>query len=81
MCGRTPEPALFRAICAIGILSVLQVEFDLVEPFLADKILAFRAQVAAIDDGIDELVWVGFEIAATLDPPDALEAQSVPYAA
>lgn len=37
---------------------MLKIEVDLVETFLAHKVFAFGAKVTAVDDGIDELIWV-----------------------
>jgi len=60
---------------------MLQIIPNLIEAFLGDEIFALGAQVAAVDDGVDEGVWVRAESAAALDAADALEAEGVPDAA
>ena len=56
---RAPQATLLRAIRAIGVFGVFEVEADLVEALLGDEIFALGAEVAAVDDGVDEGVRVG----------------------
>ena len=78
-CGGA-ETGLLCAVGAVGVGAGFEVEADLVEALLAYVLVAFAAQLAAEDDGVDELVRVGFEIPTALDPPDTFEAQRVPDA-
>lgn len=75
---RTSQAALLSAVGAVGIFAVLEVEADLVEALFRDKVFTLGAKVAAVDDGIDEVVRVGPQVAAGFDAPDAFEAQGVP---
>ena len=59
MGGGAAEPRLLRAVGAVGVFGVFEVEANLVEAFLGDEVLAFWSEVAAIDEGIDEGVRVG----------------------
>ena len=78
---RAPQATLFCAIRAVGVFGVLEVKPDFVEALLGYEVLAFRAQVAAVDDGVNEGVRVGAQVAAGFDAADALEAKGVPDAA
>jgi hypothetical protein len=50
-CGTT-EAALLRSIGAVGILSVLQVEANLVEALFGHELVVL-AKISAVDDGVD----------------------------
>lgn len=60
---------------------MLQIIAYLIKAFFTHKVFAFGTQVAAVDDGVDEGVWVRAESAAAFDAADALEAEGVPDAA
>jgi len=79
--GGGAQAALLGAVGAVGVLAVLEVEADLVEALLGDEVFALGAQVAAVDDGVDELVRVRAQVAAAFDAPDPFEAEGVPDAA
>ncbi|KAL8954946.1 MAG: hypothetical protein Q9183_006856 [Haloplaca sp. 2 TL-2023] len=51
---------------------------DLVKSLFADKVLALRTEIAAVDDGVNKLIWIGAQVPATLDATYTLEAKSVP---
>lgn len=79
---RGAESVLFRGISVAWILAGLEVILDPLEAPLVVGVLLLVAQVAAVDDGVDEVaLGLGGEVAAAGDPPDALEAQRVPDAA
>jgi len=59
---------------------VFQVIPNLIEALFGDEVFTFRAEVAAVDEGVDEGVGVGAEGAAAFDAADALEAEGVPDA-
>jgi hypothetical protein len=80
VCGCGPQTAFFGTVGTIGVFAVLEVEANLVKALFGDKVVVL-AQVAPIDDGVDELPRVRLEVATALDAPDALEAQGVPDAA
>ena len=75
------EAAFLRAVRPRGVFAVFEVEADFVEAFFGDKVFAVGAEVAAVDDGVDEVVGVGAQRAAAFDPADAFEAEGVPDAA
>ena len=76
-----PQTAFLRPISAIRVLSVFEIESDLVEAFFRDKVFAFWTEVATINNSIYELVRMGAEISAAFDTSDALETQGIPYSA
>lgn len=57
---------------------MLEVEADLIEALFRNEVFTFGPKIAAVDDGIDEVVWMGTQVAAGFDAPDAFEAQGVP---
>jgi hypothetical protein len=59
MRGRAAQSTFLRAISPVGVFGVLEVESDFVKALLRDEVFAFGAEVAAIDDGVDEGVGVG----------------------
>ncbi len=77
---RAPQSTLLRPIRARGIFPMFQVIPDLVEALFGDEVFALGAEVAAVDEGVDEGVRVGAEGAAAFDAADALEAEGVPDA-
>ena len=79
--GGGAQAALLGAVGAVGVLAMLEVEANLVEALLGDEVFALGAQVAAVDDGVDELVRVRAQVAAAFDAPDPFEAEGVPDAA
>ena len=81
MRGSAAQARLFGAVGARGVLAVLEVVADLVEALLRDEVLAIRAQVAAVDEGVDEGVGVRAQGPAAGDAADAFEAEGVPDAA
>ena len=60
---------------------MFEVEADFVEALFGDEVFAVGAEVAAVDDGVNEVVGVGAEGAAAFDAADAFEAEGVPDAA
>lgn len=56
---RASKPAFLCSVRAVGVFGVLEVESDFVKALFGDEVFAFRAEVAAIDDGVDEGVGVG----------------------
>ncbi len=78
--GGAAQATLFGAIRAIGVFTVLEVEFDLVEALLGDKVFPVGTQISAVDDCIYQFVRIRFEIAAALDASNLLEAQRIPDA-
>ncbi len=78
---RAAQSAFLSAVSSVRVPSVLEIELDLVETFFTHKILAAAcavSKVPSVDDGVDELARVALEVAAALDPSDALEAEAVP---
>ncbi len=75
---RTSQAALLSAVGAVGVFAVLEVEADLVETLFRDEVFTLGAKVAAVDDGINEVVRVGPQVAAGFNAPDAFEAKGVP---
>lgn len=80
MCGCTSKPALLRPVGSVGVFAVFEVEANFIEALLGYEVVIL-AQIATIDDGIDQLIGIGLEIATALDTPNSLEAQRVPYSA
>lgn len=72
--GGAAEAAFLGAVGAGRVFAVFEVEADFVEALFGDKVFAVRAQVAAIDDGVDEVVGVGAQSPAAFDAADAFEA-------
>lgn len=58
MGGRRTKSRFLRTVGTVGIFPVLEIEADLIKAFLADKILTFWTEVAAIDDSVNEVIWV-----------------------
>jgi hypothetical protein len=48
----TTETALLCPICAVGVLSVLEIEADLVEALFCD-VLVVLTKISTVDDGVD----------------------------
>lgn len=78
---RAPQPAFLRAVRTSGIFAVFEIIPDFIEALFGDEVFAFGAEVAAVDEGVDEGVRVGAEGAAAFDAADAFEAEGVPDAA
>ncbi len=75
---RASQPAFFGAISTVGVFAELQIKLDLIEAFFTHEIFALWAEVAAIDDGINQLVRIALQVATAFDSSDSLEAKSVP---
>ena len=57
---------------------MLEVEADLVEAFLGDKVFAFRAEVTTVDNSVHEFIGGGAQVATGFNTADAFEAEGVP---
>lgn len=77
---RAPKSTLLGPIGSLGIFAVLEVVLDLIESLLADRLIILHSQVAPVDDGVDELIRIGFEVPTSLDTTDSLESERVPDA-
>lgn len=76
---RAAQPALFGAVCPVGVFAVLEVESYFVEALFADELFALsRSQVPAVYDGVNEPVRMASQVAAGFDAADAFEAEGVP---
>lgn len=75
------KSALFRSVGSAGVGAVFEIIAYLVETFFGHKVFAFRTEIAAVNDGVDEVVWMGAKVAAGFYAADAFEAESVPDAA
>lgn len=76
---RAAQPALFGAVCPVGVFAVLEVESYLVEALFANELFALsRSQVSAVYDGVNEPVRMASQVAAGFDAADAFEAEGVP---
>jgi len=78
---RAPQAALLCAVGAVGVFAVLQVKANLVKSLFRDEVFTLGSKVSAVDDGIDEVIRVGAQVAAGFNAPDAFKAQGVPYTA
>lgn len=58
MCGSGAEARFFCTICTVGVFAVLEVVMNFVESFFADEVFAFRAKIAAVDDGVHEFFGI-----------------------
>ena len=74
------QTTLFGSIGTIGIFAVFEVETNLVKALFRYKIIILT-EIATVDDGIDELSRIRFEITTALYATKTLEAQRVPDAA
>lgn len=87
VCHGATQSGFLGAVGPVRIFAVLEVELDLFETLFTHEFVTFFAaaaaqrEVAPVNDGVDEAVWVGFELAAAGDAADALEAEGVPDAA
>jgi hypothetical protein len=75
------QSAFLCSVGSAGIGAVLEVVAYLVESFFGHKIFTFGTEIAAVDDGVDEIVWMGAEVTAGFYAADAFEAEGVPDAA
>src|ERR1700737_3579182 len=75
------QPAFFGAISTVGIFAELQIKLDLIEAFFTHEIFSLWAEIAAIDDGINQLIRVTLQVSTPLDSPNSLEAEGIPNAA
>lgn len=76
--GSTSQPALLRPISPSRVLGMLEIVSDLVKTLLRHRILTFRPQVSAVNDGIDQLAWIRAQIPAAGNLTDTLETQGIP---
>lgn len=75
------KSAFLRSVGSAGVGAVLEIIAYLVETFFGNKVFAFWAEIAAVDDGVDKVVWMRAEVSAGFYAADAFEAESVPDAA
>lgn len=74
------KSAFLCPVGSAGIGAMFEVVAYFVETFFRHKVFAFGTEIAAVDDGVDEVVWMGAEVAAGFYTADAFEAESVPDA-
>lgn len=74
MGGGAAETAFLGAVGAGRVFAVFEVEADFIEALFGDEVFAVGTEVAAIDNGVDEIVGVGAQGAAAFDAADAFEA-------
>ena len=58
MCRGAPESALLRTVSSARISAVLEVISDLVESLFGHKVFALGAEVATVNDGVDQILWM-----------------------
>lgn len=74
MSCRASKPAFLCTVRSVGVFGVLEIKPYFVEALFGDKVFAFGAEVAAIDNGVDQGVGVGAQVSAGFDTSDAFEA-------
>lgn len=75
------KSTLLGSVGSAGICAILQIEANLVEALFGDEVFAFWTEVAAVDYGVYELVWMRSEVATGFDAADSFEAEGIPDAA
>lgn len=63
MCGGAAEAAFLRSVGSAGVGTMFEVVAYLIEAFFGDKVFAFWTKIAAVDDSVDQVVWVRAEVA------------------
>lgn len=62
------EATLLCSIGAMGVLSILEIEADLIETFFRDKVIILT-EISPVDDGVNKFARIRFEVARAFDAP------------
>lgn len=52
----------------MGVLSILEIEADLIETFFRDKVIILT-EISPVDDGVNKFARIRFEVARAFDAP------------